>query len=198
MDPLITVALLLFGAVVFLWRFYWFRYVCFYVWYLLKGEQDQTKPLPKPRAKPQFLEEEPQEATVALEEELDPEPEVARKSELLPYEEWLHICNNLPDDMPHILVRGGSGSGKTTFTRALLTVRQGKAVVVTPKEEDAELWSLPIVTTDFDGSFETIATTLEELRLVVSHGDHDVYCQQPNTSCLEVANAQDLRGHTHR
>jgi energy-coupling factor transporter ATP-binding protein EcfA2 len=76
---------------------------------------------------------------------------------------WLHLVNEQPDGLPHLLILGGSGSGKSTLTRALLASRHGQIVIVTPKEEDSALWSLPIMTTDADGTFTTIAATLDSL-----------------------------------
>jgi hypothetical protein len=76
--------------------------------------------------------------------------------------QWLALCNERPDDVPHLLIRGGSGAGKTELTRAILSGRTGTAVVLSPKPEDAPRWApLSFVTVDDDATYSSIARALE-------------------------------------
>jgi hypothetical protein len=76
--------------------------------------------------------------------------------------QWLALCNERPDDVPHLLIRGGSGAGKTELTRAILSGRMGAAVVLSPKPEDAPRWApLSFVTVDDDATYRAIARALE-------------------------------------
>lgn len=75
---------------------------------------------------------------------------------------WVQLFNARPQQIPHLLIVGPTGSGKTTFTRSLLTVRVGEAIVVTPKPDDP--WgNLPIITIDDSGTFTDMQRTFAAL-----------------------------------
>ncbi len=59
-------------------------------------------------------------------------PQVA----LLRLRQWLNLVNNRPDDVPHLFIQGGSGTGKTTFTKAILNDRSDQIAVVGIKPDD--------------------------------------------------------------
>jgi hypothetical protein len=90
--------------------------------------------------------------------------------------EWVHLVNEEPDKVPHVVIVGGSGTGKTTLATGLLQTRPGRIIIITPKTDDT--WGgLPFVTIDDDGSFTTAAAAFKDLltevktRLVASkHG----------------------------
>jgi hypothetical protein len=50
--------------------------------------------------------------------------------------QWLNLVNNRPDDIPHLFIEGGSGTGKTTFTKAVLADRGGTVAIVGVKPDD--------------------------------------------------------------
>lgn len=76
--------------------------------------------------------------------------------------QWLALLNERPDDIPHLVLVGGTGTGKTTLATALLATRPGQVLVITPKPDDH--WGgLPFVTIDDDGSFTTAALTFSGL-----------------------------------
>lgn len=55
----------------------------------------------------------------------------------MPRTRWVAELNDRPDDMPHVWIEGGSGTGKTTFARAVLDGRAGDVVIVGVKQDDA-------------------------------------------------------------
>jgi energy-coupling factor transporter ATP-binding protein EcfA2 len=75
---------------------------------------------------------------------------------------WSFLLNEQPDQAPHVLLVGPSGAGKTTFTRALIAMRTGRVVVLTPKPDD-DWGGAPVITIDDDGSFTTVAHAIEAL-----------------------------------
>ena len=97
---------------------------------------------------------------------------------ILQTEAWFRLVNHRPDQAPHLVVVGPTGSGKTTLVTGLLHDRPGQVVILTPKPDDA--WgSLPFITIDDDGSFTTAAQVFSALlvevkrRLVASKRKHD-------------------------
>lgn len=76
--------------------------------------------------------------------------------------EWLELLNNRPDTVPHLVIVGGSGTGKTTLATALLAARPGQTLIITPKPDD-DWGGLPAITIDDDGSFTTAADTFSRL-----------------------------------
>lgn len=84
----------------------------------------------------------------------DPAPLVAA-GKVLPVA-WLTLLNEQPDRYPHTLIIGPTGSGKTTFTRALLASRAGRVAVLTPKPDASDWPGVPIVTIDDDGAFSDL------------------------------------------
>lgn len=81
----------------------------------------------------------------------------------LAFKQWLHVLNDQPDQVPHVLIAGKSGSGKTTLARVLLAHRRGEVVVLHPKNTDEDWRPLGWHTVDGDGTFTTIAGILNDL-----------------------------------
>jgi len=67
------------------------------------------------------------------------------------------------DPQPHALIIGPTGSGKTTFTRALLARRSGRVAVLTPKPDPSDWPGVPIVTIDDDGRFSELTRAFVQL-----------------------------------
>jgi hypothetical protein len=63
------------------------------------------------------------------------------------------LLNDQPDRLPHTLIIGATGTGKTTFTRALLATRPGLVAVLTPKPDPADWPGAPIITIGDAGDF---------------------------------------------
>jgi hypothetical protein len=86
------------------------------------------------------------------------------------------MLNNQPDSISHLLITGSTGSSKTTFTKALLTHRNGKVLILTPKADDN--WSIPFVTldermsyTEIDNALSAIDIELKQRHLLVKSGE---------------------------
>lgn len=77
-------------------------------------------------------------------------------------QQWMSDLNELPDTFPHLFVVGPTGSGKTTFTTALLSTRKGALVVITPKPDD-QWGGLASVTIDDDASFRSVQQMFSSL-----------------------------------
>jgi hypothetical protein len=78
--------------------------------------------------------------------------------------DWLALLNHRPDTHPHLLIAGKTGSGKTTFSRAVLSQRTGDVCILNPKNNIDDWRPLPYVAFDSDGTFSTMAATLDDLR----------------------------------
>jgi len=81
----------------------------------------------------------------------------------LPTTAWV-ICLNHKhhaDMYPHVRVMGRSGAGKSFFTRALLCMRDGECVILTPKR--GETWPLPTISYDADGGCQTLLAAIAAL-----------------------------------
>jgi DNA polymerase III delta prime subunit len=135
----------------------------------VEGEEDENDPEPPEpaRATPARDRRDRQPAPPAA--PAAPERERERRLDL---RDWLRLLNDRPDDVPHVLIAGKSGSGKTTFARALLANRRGDLVLLHPKNTD-EWAPLEWYAPDADGSFTTLAGILGDLHrdLVQRSGD---------------------------
>ncbi len=75
---------------------------------------------------------------------------------------WVTCVNATPEQAPHLVVAGPTGTGKTTLVTGLLHTRPGQIVIITAKTGDA--WGgLPAVVIDDDGSFTTAAAVFAAL-----------------------------------
>jgi energy-coupling factor transporter ATP-binding protein EcfA2 len=71
--------------------------------------------------------------------------------------------NRYIDQHPHALIIGPTGSGKTTFTRALLAQRAGRIAVLTPKPDPDDWPGVPITTIDNNGKFTELTRAFVQL-----------------------------------
>ncbi len=78
----------------------------------------------------------------------------------LPIAVWLQRVNNYPDDAPHTLVIGGTGSGKTTLVQAIIATRHGQVAIADPKWQPGKWGGLPCTPIDDDGGFTQIDALL--------------------------------------
>jgi hypothetical protein len=81
--------------------------------------------------------------------------------EVLQQRDWLRLLNDQPDRLAHLFIVGTTGSGKTTFARALLAHRAGEVCILSAKIDDD--WGLPFVTYDSDGSCSSLQATIAAL-----------------------------------
>src|SRR6266508_2061336 len=49
---------------------------------------------------------------------------------------WIDYVNAQPNQVPHLAIIGGSGSGKTTTATAILADRTGQIIILTGKDGD--------------------------------------------------------------
>jgi hypothetical protein len=96
--------------------------------------------------------------------------------------QWLALLNDKPDTHPHLLVAGKSGCGKTTLARAILSQRTGDVCILNPKNNASDWLPLPYVSYDDDGSFGTMADTLQRLHRELVRRDGS---EQPLTVILD-------------
>jgi len=77
--------------------------------------------------------------------------------------EWLPIVNERPDDAPHTLIIGTSGTGKTTLAQALTVSRTGKLAILDPKWTPGRWGGLPAVAIDDNGGYTQIEAAIKVL-----------------------------------
>ena len=75
----------------------------------------------------------------------------------------LDIVNNRPDDAPHTLIIGPSGTGKTTLAHAIAATRSGYMVVLDPKWQPGKWGTLPATAIDDDGRYTQLEKVLKSL-----------------------------------
>lgn len=78
---------------------------------------------------------------------------VMQESDLLPAPRWLRMLNDQPDDIPHLMIVGPTGAGKTTFATALLSRRAGLVVVLSPKVKPSDWGGAPVISLDDTGGY---------------------------------------------
>lgn len=82
--------------------------------------------------------------------------------------EWLDIVNNKPDDAPHALIVGNTGSGKTWLAQALAASRDGQVIILDPKWKPGKWGGAPAISIDDDLSYAAIeqacSDVLDELK----------------------------------
>src|SRR5512145_188881 len=81
---------------------------------------------------------------------------------------WLRVLNEEPDRFPHLFIVGPTGSGKTTFARAVLVTRPGQLAVLDPKPGIGKWGAIPCTTIDDDGGYTEIDQVLRTIRSEVN------------------------------
>lgn len=81
----------------------------------------------------------------------------------LPLAQWLDIVNDQPDDYPHTLIIGTSGTGKTTLAQAVASSRTDFLVILDPKWRPGRWGGLPAVPIDDDGNYTQIESAIVAL-----------------------------------
>jgi hypothetical protein len=77
--------------------------------------------------------------------------------------EWLSMVNDHPDDAPHTLIIGTSGTGKTTIAQAIAATRSGYLVILDPKWQPGRWGGLPAIPIDDDGKYTQIEAAIKAL-----------------------------------
>jgi GTPase SAR1 family protein len=112
-------------------------------------------------------------------------------AEPMPPEQWLEIVNQRPDQVPHLMVYGPSGVGKTTLVQAIVASRPDKLYIIDPKPTRPSVtkWGgLPYIRIDEDGGFSAIERALQVVkdeltrRLSALHRDEEL---EPVTIILD-------------
>ncbi len=77
--------------------------------------------------------------------------------------QWLSLVNDFPDDAPHTLIVGTSGTGKTTIAQAIAATRSEYLVILDPKWNPGKWGGLPAIAIDDDGKYTKLETTIQTL-----------------------------------
>lgn len=88
-------------------------------------------------------------------------------AEPMPPEQWLEIVNQRPDQVPHLMVYGPSGVGKTTLVQAIVASRPDKLYIIDPKPTRPSVtkWGgLPYIQVDEDGGYRAIERALQNVK----------------------------------
>jgi hypothetical protein len=87
-----------------------------------------------------------------------PDSTPAKEPRIYPHHLWMKIVQEKPDESPHTLIIGSTGSGKTWLAQALATARTGGVAILDPKWKPGKWGGAPVTTVDDDLSY----TSLEE------------------------------------
>lgn len=97
--------------------------------------------------------------------------QIVKPLQRLSRRQWVAMLNEDDQRIPHALITGSTGMGKTTIAAALLAERWGYICILTGKVDDA--WPMPFVSYDADGSTsalqQTIAMLVNHLRTRDEH-----------------------------
>lgn len=77
--------------------------------------------------------------------------------------EWLELINDRPDEAPHTLIIGPSGTGKTTLAQAIVATRSGYLAILDPKWQPGRWGGLRAVPIDDDGRYTLLEETIKAL-----------------------------------
>jgi hypothetical protein len=85
------------------------------------------------------------------------------KMRMLPVQAWLEIVNQKPDEAPHTLIIGPSGTGKTTLAEAIVSTRAGMVAILDMKWTPGKWGNLPAIPIDDDGKYTQIERAAKSL-----------------------------------
>jgi hypothetical protein len=81
----------------------------------------------------------------------------------MPLMQWLSLVNDFPDDAPHTLIVGTSGTGKTTIAQAIAATRSEYLVILDPKWKPGKWGGLPAIPIDDDGKYTQLEAAIQTL-----------------------------------
>lgn len=79
---------------------------------------------------------------------------------LLDHLTWYEQVNDNPEHMPHMLVIGAPGSGKSALMEAFTKGREGQSFIIQPNRKVDEWLNIPVVQCDDDGGMTDIKLAL--------------------------------------
>ncbi len=82
----------------------------------------------------------------------------------LPAVAWWPVVQDHPDSIPHCLVLGPSGKGKSWLMEALARTRDGQVVIIQPNKRETDWRGCSVVQCADDGSYTSIARAIEWVR----------------------------------
>lgn len=88
---------------------------------------------------------------------------VLQEPDLLPAPKWLRMLNDQPDDIPHLMIIGPTGVGKTTFATAILSRRPGQVIVLSPKVKPSDWGGAPVISLDDSGGYGLLVRAVAAL-----------------------------------
>lgn len=85
----------------------------------------------------------------------------AQKGSIIDHLTWYEQVNDNPVHVPHMLVIGGMGSGKSALMEAFTKGREGQSFIIQPNRKIDEWLNVPVVQCDDDGGYADILLALQ-------------------------------------
>lgn len=90
-------------------------------------------------------------------------PQETEKPSIVSHHIWMKIVQEIPDEVPHVLIVGSTGSGKTWLAQAIAVERDGHIAILDPKWKPGKWGGAPAITIDNDLSYSSLEHACQKL-----------------------------------